>query len=252
MLRAPALTDQQISDFQRDGFVLVRGALDGAAMAQIVDWTDELARRPEETGQHWVYREASQIDPAESLICRIENISPFHTGFAELSRALEAPAAQLLGEQAILFKEKTNFKMPGGGSFEPHQDSQAGWWTYADYFVMVTVCIDEATVENGCLKLAPGPHKHGLYREWEPLTSADMKDMEFVATPTKPGDLIFFDSYTPHGSDPNRSATTRRLYFVTYNRKSVGNQMARYYADKHETYPPDIDRRTDREYTYRV
>jgi len=37
----------------------------------------------------------------------------------------------------VLFKEKVNFKMPGGDGFKPHQDSQAGWDRYADYFVNV-------------------------------------------------------------------------------------------------------------------
>ncbi|HIE20180.1 MAG TPA: phytanoyl-CoA dioxygenase family protein, partial [Rhodospirillales bacterium] len=53
----------------------------------------------------------------------------------------------------MLFKEKVNFKMPGGGGFKPHQDSQAGWDKYADFYVSALVSIDEATVKNGCLQL---------------------------------------------------------------------------------------------------
>jgi hypothetical protein len=39
---------------------------------------------------------------------------------------------------------------------------------------------------------------------------------------------------------------TRRLYYATYNRASAGDHMARYYADKHKNYPPDIDRQAGR------
>ena len=62
-----------------------------------------------------------------------------------------------------------------------------------NYFVSVMVCIDEATVENGCLQMVAGNHQSGLYREWEPLTEKDMQKMDFVFCPTKPGDIVFFD-----------------------------------------------------------
>ena len=192
------------------------------------------------------------LDGDQLLISRIENISPFHPGFAELSAALKAPVAQILGEAAVLFKEKVNFKKPGGDGFLAHQDSQAGWWKYTDYYVTVMLSIDEATVENGCLQLAAGHHKNGIFREWEPLTPEDMSGMAFVSCPTEPGDMIIFDSYTPHASDPNLGDAVRRLYFATYNRLSDGDHLAAYHADKYASYPPDIDRDPDRDYTYKV
>ena len=207
---------------------------------------------PEVSGRQWVYHETSLKDPNRNLISRIENIAPFHDGFAALSTALKAPAAQLLGEDALLFKEKINFKMPGGDGFKPHQDSQAGWDAYADFFLSVLICIDEATVENGCLKMVSGHHNTGLFRSWEPLSEEDMDGMDFVTCPTKPGDLVFFDCYAPHASDPNMTDATRRLYYATYNRRSAGDHMAQYYADKHQSYPPDIDREKGKEYRFRV
>jgi len=165
---------------------------------------------------------------------------------------LKGPVAQLLGCEAVLFKEKVNFKMPGGDGFKPHQDSQAGWDAYADFFISVLVCVDEATVENGCLQMVAGNHKRGLFRSWEPMTDTDMEGMDFVPHPTKPGDVVFFDCYAPHGSEPNMSDKTRRIYFATYNKLSEGDHLAAYYADKHKTYPPDIDREADKEYVFRV
>jgi ectoine hydroxylase-related dioxygenase (phytanoyl-CoA dioxygenase family) len=252
MLKEPRLSEEQIEAFHRDGFVVLPHGFDADEMAQIEAWTRELAARPEESGKHWVYHEKSLIDADHEIVSRIENISPFHDGFAELSAALQAPVAQLLGEKAVLFKEKINFKMPGGDGYTPHQDSQAGWWKYGDYYISVLVSIDESTAENGCLKLAAGHHKQGLFREWEPLTEEDMKDMDFVSYPTQPGDVVFFDSYAPHRSEPNRSQSTRRIYFATYNAASAGDHLAEYYADKFETHPPDIDRQADKDYAYRV
>jgi len=252
MLTKPNLTDTEISEFKQNGFVLVSQAFNNDDMARILTWTEELQDMPEQSGKHWVFHEKSRLDPNRDLINRIEYISPFHHGFAELSQTLKKPVSQLLGEEAVLFKEKINFKMPGGDGFKPHQDSQAGWQTYADFFISVMVCIDEATVENGCLQLVAGYQKRGLFREWEPLTDEDMAGMDFVNYPTMPGDIVFFDCYAPHASEPNLTNSIRRLYFATYNRLSEGDHMVQYYADKHKTYPPDIDRIAGKDYVFRV
>lgn len=252
MLKTPVLSQPEIADFHRQGYLVVRGAFDAGEMALIERWAREMAERPEESGKHWVYHEQSLVEPGKRLINRIENIAPFHAGFAELTQVLAAPVAQLLGERAVLFKEKINFKMPGGDGFKPHQDSQAGWDAYTDFFINVLVSVDAATEANGCVEIAGGHHKRGLFRSWEPLTEDDMRDMRFVRVPTGPGDLVFFDCYAPHRSEPNRSDKIRRIYYATYNRASAGDHMARYYRDKHVNYPPDIDREPGRAYVYRV
>ena len=114
------------------------------------------------------------------------------------------------------------------------------------------VCIDAATIENGCLQLAPRPKFELVGNEWEPLTEDDTSLMDFSPYPTEPGDIIYFDSYVPHGSDPNMTTQPRRLYFATYNRLSEGDQMALYYADKRKDFPPDVEREPGKEYVYRV
>ncbi len=253
MLKTPSpLSKQHTTDFENDGFVICANAFDGEDAATLGQWTQELAARPEEAGKHWVYHEKSLKGDGKDLISRIENIAPFHAGFKELGEILKPMVAQLMGEEAVLFKEKINFKMPGGGGFKPHQDSQAGWDAYADFFISVLVCIDEATVENGCMQMVSGFHQRGLYKSWEPLTDENMKDMEFIHYPTKPGDVVFFDCYAPHGSEPNMSDKIRRIYFATYNKLSEGDHLAQYYADKHKSYPPDFEREEGKEYVYRV
>lgn len=252
MLTTPTINNQQIEEFKRNGFLVIRNAFNDDDISRIESWTSDLEKMPEQSGKQWVYHEKSKLNPDIQLINRIENISPFHEGFAELSNVLAQPTAILFDEEATLFKEKINFKMPGGDGFKPHQDSQAGWEDYAKYFISVMVCIDEATIENGCLQMVSGFQQKGLYREWEPLTDEDMADMEFVHYPTKPGDIVFFDCYTPHASEPNLSNKIRRLYFATYNKLSEGTHIEKYYADKYKTFPPDIDRVEGKEYIFRV
>ena len=252
MLNTPVITDEQMRAFERDGYLVMRGAFDEDEMALIDTWTRELLAKPEESGKHWVFHEQSLKGDGKDLVNRIENIAPHHHGFAELSTVLKGPVGQLLGEQAVLFKEKVNFKMPGGDGQKPHQDSQAGWDKYADFYISALVSIDESTVENGCLQLCAGHHERGLFTSWEPLTEEDMEGMEFVPCPTQPGDVVLFDCYAPHSSEPNLTDQTRRLYYATYNRLSAGEHMAEYYADKHKNYPPDIDRDPAKEYVFRV
>jgi ectoine hydroxylase-related dioxygenase (phytanoyl-CoA dioxygenase family) len=69
---------------------------------------------------------------------------------------------------------------------------------------------------------------------------------------THPGDVIFFDSFVPHASGPNRTAAPRRILYVTYSRAGNGDHRARYFADKRRDFPPDIEREPGRTYTFRV
>jgi len=252
MVSVPELSQSQLDDFKNDGFLVVRSGVSEADMQRLQTWTDELLALPEESGKHWVYHEQSLKGDSRDLVSRIENITPFHDGYRDLAKALSVPVGQLLGDPAVLFKEKVNFKMPGGDGFKPHQDSQAGWDAYADFFISVLISIDEATVENGCLEICAGHHKRGLFQSWEPLGEDDMSGMDFVPVPTQPGDLIFFDCYAPHQSLANLSDKIRRIYYATYNRQSAGDHLEQYYADKHKNYPPDIDRNPDKDYVFRV
>ena len=101
-----------------------------------------------------------------------------HAGFAALCDGdkLRGFASRLFGEPAVLFKDKINFKLPGGGGFKPHQDQQAGWSVYADLFITAMVSLDSTSEENGCLELCAGQHTRGLLGdEWKPLADDDMR-----------------------------------------------------------------------------
>ena len=170
---------------------MVPGLFDAGAMQRITSWTDEVQAYPETPGEHMMYFEESLLEPDERVLSRIENICPYHEGFNALVTGDEllGGASELLGEPAVFFKEKINFKLPGGGGFEAHQDMQAGWDTYGSLYITALLSIDEATVENGCLEIAAGAHTHGMIGEmWRPLDEDDLGRIEFAACPTRPGD----------------------------------------------------------------
>jgi len=254
--RRPArLSTAEHEAYRRDGYLVLRGFFDAAAVAAMDRWTNELAAAPAESGRHWVYSETSRAAPRATFVQRIENFCPFHAEYDRFIRAgrLSALIEAVLGEPAVLFKEKINFKMPGGAGFKPHQDQQAGWTRYAPFFVTALVSIDDATIENGCLEITSRPRERGMIgKEWQPLDEGTTAALGLRPVPTAPGDVILFDSFVPHASQENRTAAPRRVLYLTYNRRADGDHRAQYYRDKHASYPPDIDRLAGRDYVFRV
>jgi hypothetical protein len=249
------LAAASLEHYAQRGWLAERGFFSDAEIGDIIRFTGETLALPEVAGAHMVYREASLLDANTRIIQRIENFCPYHAGFDALLRGgrLQRAVEQLFGGAAVLFKEKINFKLPGGGGFEPHQDQQAGWSAYAPLFITAMVSIDNANIENGCLEMADLPRQSALIgREWAPLGAAETAHFAMIPTPTRPGDVLFFDSFVPHASKANLSREQRRILYLTYNRASDGDHRVRYYADKRASYPPDIERLPDVEYKFRV
>ena len=256
MLHAiPGQLNQQLSDFQRDGYLIIRGLFTRDEMARQGAAIDELAARPPEIGKQMAYYEDSLLVAGTRVLSRIERYVEYEPTLASLvhdPRLVDLTSA-LLGDQAILFKDKINFKMPGGGGFTPHQDIQPGWDTYASYFISVLIAVDANNAENGCLELAPGHHRRGLIgRKWEPLEGKELEGVVFTQYPMDPGDVAFFDCFAPHQSQPNLTDRARRNIYLTFNRRRDGDFRDRYFADKRKSYPPDFERDPNRSYTFRV
>ncbi|OIN54010.1 phytanoyl-CoA dioxygenase family protein [Pseudomonas costantinii] len=251
------LLDQAgIDHFQRYGWLHVPGFFSGESMDELRQWVDQLASWPEQPGRHMVYSEPDLRVPSSRMVQRIEYFCEEHSGFdALLNRdKLAISVAQLMGEPVALFKEKINFKHPGGAGFEAHQDQQAGWSKYAPLFVSVMVSIDHATPLNGCLEIEQG--NEGRLRtligeEWQPLDDTH-PTCRYVAVPTAPGCAIFFDSYVAHRSMANLSAESRRMLYATYNRRSDGDHRALYFQEKRQNFPPDCEREPGKTYKFRV
>ena len=254
MIEAQKLDNAQLAEFAQDGYLLVRDMFDRGAMADIARWTDEVVALPEVPGQHMAYYEDHLREPGRRVLSRIENFCPFHTNFDTLLRAglVSRCVQQLLGEAAVLFKEKINFKMPGSDGFKAHQDVQAGWDTYAPLHITLLLSIDDSTPENGCLEIAPEQHRRGLLGPmWEPLPDPS-PGVQYKACPTGAGDAVFFDSFIPHRSFPNLTDAPRRVLYITYNGVSHGDHRERYYADKRANFPPDCEHKPGQQYAFKV
>ncbi len=199
-----------------------------------------------------MYFEQSKLDNNRRILSRMEDIEPYHAGFSELftKSEIQQITSQLFHDDSVLFKDKINFKMPGGDGFKAHQDVQAGWDKYGKLHITALISIDASTIENGCLEMAGGYHDRGLIGEkWKPL---EENSLDYESIPTQPGDAVFFDSFVPHRSGPNLTNDKRRVLYVTYNAAAEGDKRRKYYDDKRLSYPPDIERLTDKEYVFRV
>jgi len=236
------LSEQSRKSWEENRYLVLRGALDAPERERLSAWTEELEGWSETPGTWMKYFEPG---PAR-LLCRVENFLPYHDGLrallerSDLLRCLE----ELLGEPPVLFKEKLNFKLPGGGGFAPHQDAPAFTSFGQKYHVTLLLSADRMTPENGCLEMVDGFRAERILPQEDDgtLRRDVVEDLTWRPLPLEAGDLVLFDSYVPHRSGPNRSAEPRRALYVSYNRASEGDRRTEYFALKRRSFPPECER----------
>ena len=239
----------------RNGWLWLRDFLDADEVQNLLRWTDEIAAWPEVAGRWMRYYERPGGDPARKMLARIENFMPYHPGVAALLTGprLTRLLASLCGEPVVLFKDKINFKLPGGAGFAPHQDAPAYVDFGVEHHLTVMVPVDAFTSENGCLEMAVGACERTFLPQ-KPDGTLEPGVMEALAVEpllAEPGDVIVFDAWVPHRSGPNRTAGPRRSYYLTFNPASAGDRRAAYYARKRECFPPEYERQPGVDYAAR-
>lgn len=122
---------------------------------------------------------------------------------------IKPPQHKIAGLSSGLLKQ-TGWHQDRGVAREIADDSD---------MLTVWIAITDATIENGCLKVAPYSHLDGLAVHC-PLDHLRIPD-ELLAgdplpVPIKAGDAIFMHSDTQHGSLPNLSDTIRWSFDLRY------------------------------------
>lgn len=238
--------------YLRDGYVLLKRALPQDLKKKVVEWTDEIQTWDQDTKGKWmVYYETVQ---GKETLCRTENFLPFHDGMKNLlcEGELKRIVDDLLGEDSALFKEKINYKLSGGGGFPPHQDAPAFTTFGQKNHLTVNVSVDAATLENGCLEVAIGEHKRGLFPQNPAhggLTDAEEAKLKWTPVPLDSGDVLIFSSWLPHRSGANTTKKSRRALYVTYNTMADGDFREAYYVDKRVQFPPKAERDPTKDYS---
>jgi hypothetical protein len=248
------LDEDDRQHWRQNGWLWLRGALEPAAVRQVAAWTEEIAAWPEAPGKWMRYyeRRRGSGGDGEKMLARIENFVPYHAGLAGLllGERMQALLADCCGEPVVLFKDKINFKLPGGAGFAPHQDAPAYVDFGVEHHLTLMVPVDPFTRDNGCLEIArQACERVILPSNADGTVRADvMRGLELVPLLASPGDLIVFDAWVPHLSGPNRSGGPRRSYYLTFNPASAGDHRADYYARKRELFPPECERQPGVDY----
>lgn len=122
----------------------------------------------------------------------------------------------LMGPDLILWRSNFFNKEPGGAEIPWHQD--LNYWPIEPVInISAWLALDEATVENSCVRLIPGSHKkvipHVTARNgmaFQKMAAPDGFDAtNAVAMELKPGEFFIFSEKLLHQSEPNRSGKRR-------------------------------------------
>lgn len=220
------LTEEQLSDYERDGYIVVRNLFSG----QEIDLLGQTARNDNEMD-----KSSSQKDDGEGNAVRLalwNHPGDGIYGMFARCRKMVNRVEEILREEVYHYHSKMILKdAKVGGAWAWHQDY--GYW-YQNGVLFPNLCsvmiaVDKATIENGCMQVIRGSHKlgrvnHVLSGE---QAGADMerveeakKRMDLVHVTMDPGDALFFHSNTLHASDANESDHPRWAMICCYNAAS--------------------------------
>ncbi|KTC86658.1 phytanoyl-CoA dioxygenase family protein [Legionella brunensis] len=246
------LNEKQQAFWKKHGFIVLTDFFPSAFKNQLRTWCDELTALPETPGKWMKYFEKNA--QGQRQLCRVENFIDYHKSLHDVANGERTLGlvSELMNEPAAIFKEKINYKFPGGGGFKPHQDAPAFVSFNQKFHITMMVAIDDCTLENGCLQVVEGGANKPIILPQEADGSIQKNIAATLAwSPIEcsSGDVILFDSYLPHYSEPNRSNNPRRAMFITFNKFSEGGEKREaYYKDKREKFPPDCERDPNKDY----
>ncbi len=236
------LRPEQVSAFQRDGFLNAGRLLDDAELDGLtIDLDRIIATGPDGFAagapRPVLFRSSDQERPVWQII-NIWEASPL---FERLiyHPAIVGAISQLTGFTDLqVWHDQVQYKPArAGGATRWHQD--APLWPSIDPMTPVSAWLpfDDADVENGCMWMVPGSHKWGD-RQWEYLGSldhlrtredfarigddfappedAEIRTIVALPRPVKRGEVHFHHSLTWHGSPENHSPRPRRALAIHY------------------------------------
>ena len=217
----------QIESFRREGFTVVKDAIEDGLLQDLIDASNGFAASARNLTADSPTIELDDVASAATGLSAIRRIKSPHLHDAAFARALAEPdlldmVEQLIGPDIRWHHTKLNAKQPlGSGHVEWHTD-----WGYYPHtnseLVEIAIAIDPITEANGCLQVLPGSHlgpaldhtEAGVFVGAVPPGSFDQS--EAIALPLEPGDISIHHVRLLHGSGPNRTEHQRRLLLQGY------------------------------------
>ncbi len=248
------LSKKNISDYYEDGFLFMNNFFSKKETKKIVSESYKIEKLSKSQKNKWMFY--YEENKKNKVISRVENFLDYNKFFKKifLGKKILKILSTLINKKIEIYKEKINFKYPNGAGFEPHQDMQAGWSkTNSRRYISMAIAIDKSNSKNGCIEVVAGKHKKGLLgQKYKKIPNNIVKSLKWKKIIQKPGDIIFFDGYTPHRSKKNFSNKSRRIIYITYCSHYNGQLRRKYFAKKRVEFPPDIERKKNIKYSYKI
>jgi phytanoyl-CoA hydroxylase len=223
------LSDQQIADYHRDGYLIVKNFLQPEEVNRLY----KIAIEDDAVRKH-AFDLNDQTGKKTKLTLWYKPGNDAYGMLTKSRRMVESVDMLMDGDSSVChFHSKLMQKEPRvGGAWEWHQDY--GYWyknefLFPDQMISVMVAITEANKANGCLQVIKGTHKmgrieHGFAGEQvgasQHYVDLALKTMDLVYVELMPGDALFFHSNLLHRSEANTSDTARWSLISCYNREA--------------------------------
>jgi ectoine hydroxylase-related dioxygenase (phytanoyl-CoA dioxygenase family) len=216
------LTAEQVDAYNTDGFVRPVNVFDQREISDIRDYFDALLAATVSKGG-----DSYSISTAHLKHGRVYDLLTD-------SRIVDF-VSDLLGEDVIAWGSHFFCKMPGDGrAVAWHQD--ASYWPLSpSRAVTVWLAIDNADLENGCMKFIGGSHHSGhlTYRKSNPdehnVLNQTVENAEsfgpVVVDNLLAGQVSVHSDLLLHGSDANQSTRRRCGLTLRYCRAEVRAEM---------------------------
>jgi len=217
------LNQEQVDQFNRDGYLIVRELFDAEEIHLLLS----IAKGDQQL-EHQALERLDLYNGSSKLWITGSLGEDIYSAFARCDRVVN-PIEQLLGGEVYHYHHKVMLKEPFvGGAWEWHQDY--GYW-YSNgclfpYMASCLIAIDRATTENGCLQVIRGSHQMGRIDHGKAggQKGADIERvnealnyLELVQCEMGPGTALFFHCNLLHRSDANRSPNPRWSLISCYN-----------------------------------
>jgi len=219
------MQENQIAEFARDGFVVIRQLLPPDELEELRANLDRYIRDvvPGLPDADAFYEDRARPETLKQL--QRMGHDPYFAAYGRNPRWANVAEA-LVGEPAMAEQPEWFNKPPGTNHVTPpHQDNYYFCLTPASV-VTIWLALDDVDAENGCLRYVAGSHQDGFrpharssilgFSQGITDYGADDSARE-VAILLRPGDAVVHHGMTIHRADANRSATrSRRSFAIVY------------------------------------
>lgn len=232
------ITPAQVEQFHRDGWCVVASLFSADEIAAIEAFFEDFKHNGAAIYDDGMKFE--EIDPAKRQLRAMHphRHSERARQWALQPRVLEVLGV-LLGRPALLAQTMYYFKPPGAKGQGMHQDNFYLLAAPATCIAAWTA-IDAAGLDNGCLWVVPGSHRHAIHcpevvpgEAWNNYGDSHInpfpREAKPIAVVVPRGSTMFFGGQLIHGSGPNRTSSTSRRTFIGHYVDESTTSLSKFY-----------------------